>query len=626
MASENSDSHETNSTLLVEDTLTISFQNISYNVATSCWTNINPRARKTRKTILNDVSGTFNAGELSVIMGPSGAGKSTLMDILAGYTKPSDGYIYINGRIRNEKKFRRRSCYILQDDKVQDMLTIRESLNFAADLKLGNHISQEQKKQRINEIIESLGLRAVIDVKSVNLSGGQRKRLAIGLELISDPQIMFLDEPTSGLDSSISKQIVYILHFLARQGRTVVVTMHQPSATLLRMVDRLYAVVGGQCAYVGAETQLRPCLEEMNLKCPAFHNPVDFLIEISAENSDMLIRESENGRNTRWMSNTLRDSDNNITVEYKPGEEVSLTMLPAPKEDFTRKTLLAIKSTYSTSFWKQFTILTRRSLWTIWRDPWFALTFASIHCGMALLVGTLYYKIGNDGFYALDTVKFLQFCLLFLMFTSFSAISIRFPQEIPVIRREHFNRWYSAGAYYMSTIISVVPLQTICTLLFAFITYFLTTQPVDFVRICNFCFILLMVSYVSLCKGLLIGAIFNVKNGVIMGPFFIMPFVMFSGNFIKTQDVPALFNWILQISFLKHGFVGLLLSVFGSERPNLNCEDHIYCHFKVPKTILKEYGALKEDYVSLVIALFGIGSTVAIIAFIILKIRLRNKW
>lgn len=101
---------------------------------------------------------------------------------------------------------------------------------------------------------------------------------------------------------------------------------------------------------------------------------------------------------------------------------------------------------------------------------------------------------------------------------------------------------------------------------------------------------------------------------------------MFSGNFIRTQDVPALLNWILQISFLKHGFIGLLLSVFGSERPNLSCEDHIYCHFKVPKTILKEYGALQEDYTSLVIALIGIGSTVAIVAFIILKIRLRNKW
>ncbi|KOB66964.1 Minichromosome maintenance 3 [Operophtera brumata] len=165
--------------------------------------------------------------------------------------KPSSGRIYVNGRIRNEKKFRRRSCYILQDDKVQDQLSIEE-------------------------IITALKMQEVRHTRAGNLSGGQKKRLAIGLELISDPPVMFLDEPTSGLDCSMSKQMVRLLHELARQGRTVVVTIHQPSATLLQKVDRLYAMVGGKCAFMGSVPLLRPYLEQMHWTCPPYHNPVDF--------------------------------------------------------------------------------------------------------------------------------------------------------------------------------------------------------------------------------------------------------------------------------------------------------------------------------------------------------------
>ncbi|XP_075974022.1 ATP-binding cassette subfamily G member 4-like [Anticarsia gemmatalis] len=618
MASEHSESQETNSTSLVEDSLNISFENVNYSVRHGYFAG-------GRKTILNDVCGTFNAGELTVIMGQSGAGKSTLMDILSGYTQPTNGSIFVNGRVRNEQLFRRRSCYILQDDEMQDMLTIQESLSIAADLKLGDHISKEQKKRRIEEIIVSLGLSRARHTRAGNLSGGQRKRLAIGLELVSDPPVMFLDEPTSGMDSSISKQIVYLLHLLARQGRTVVVTMHQPSATLLQMVDRLYAVVGGRCAYVGSVPQLLPYLEQMGLMCPPYHNPVDFLIEICVENADKLVQKSDNGRNMAWVTNVYNETDSILGENFKLGDDVCLTTLPPPKEDPTNKILLALKSTYSTSLWKQFTTLTRRSLLSIWREPSFTLMLTGIHCAMAVFVGSLFYNIGHDAKYAMDIYNFLYFSLMFLMFTAFSAVTIRFPEQIPVIRREHFNRWYTAGAYYMSTLVSTLPTQTVCTLSYAFIAYWLTGQPPEIKRFSSFCFVLLVVSYVALCKGLLIGSLFNVKNGVIFGPFFIMPFTVFSGFFLRYSDAPFFFKWLFHLSFLKHGLVGLVLSIFGMNRPNLACSE-LYCHYKYPSLFLQDNGIIGEKYPVLVAALFGIGAIVTTIAFIILKIRLKSKW
>ncbi|XP_050347011.1 ATP-binding cassette sub-family G member 1-like [Nymphalis io] len=614
-----SDSQETNSTSLVEDSLNITFKNISYKVRHGFFAG-------GRKTILNEVSGQFNAGDLSVIIGQSGAGKSSLMDILAGYTKPTNGSICVNGRIRNEKMFRRRSCYILQDDKIHEMLTIQESLTIAAELKLGNHVSKQQKQQRIEEIIASLGVTKVRNSRACNLSGGQKKRLAIGLELVNDPPVMFLDEPTSGLDSSISKQLMYLLHLLARQGRTVVITMHQPSAMLLYMVDRLYAVAAGRCAYMGSVQRLLPYLNTMNLICPPYHNPVDFFIEICQDNEDTLVECSNNGKNENWTQNTPNETDRKL-IEYKrsKSEEVYLTTLPPPKEDPTSKILLALKSTYPTSSWKQFTILTRRALMSIWRNPSFTIMITGIHCSMALFVGFLFYNVGEDAKYVRDNYNFLYFSLMFLMFTAFSAVTISFPEQIPVIRREHFNRWYNTGAYYASTLASVLPTQTACTLAFACITYWLTGQPIDYIRFLTFCCTLLLVSYVALCIGLFNGSMFNIKNGVVFGPFFIMPFTIFSGFFLRYSDAPVFMQWLFQLSFLKHGLAGLVISIFGMDRPKLLCTD-IYCHYAQPVQFLKDNGMLGEKFSIVVAALFAIAFVFIACSYGVLKLRLKSKW
>ncbi|KAM3963649.1 ATP-binding cassette subfamily G member 4 [Aphomia sociella] len=614
MISEHSESQETTSS--TEYSLNICFVDINYTVKQNILT-------KGRKCILNNMSGTFNAGELTVIMGQSGAGKSSLMDILAGYTKPTSGNLYVNGQLRNEDNFRRRSCYILQQDMVQNMLTIFESLTIAAELKLGNHVTQEQKKKRVVEIITSLSLVHAQNTRASDLSGGQKKRLAIGLELVSDPPVMFLDEPTSGLDSSISKQIVYLLHLLARQGRTVVITMHQPSATLLRMVDRLYAVVAGRCAYTGSVDSLLPYLKQMDLTCPPYHNPVDFLIEICGEKANELVNLSQNGKNDEWNI-TNNETDDSFKVHIK-NDEIFLTTLPPPKEDPTNKILLALKSTYSTSYWKQFTTLFRRSALSIWRNPAFTIMITGIHCSMALFVGMLFYNIGGEAKYIRHNFSMLNYCLMFLMFTAFNAVTITFPVQIPIVRREHFNRWYTAGAYFISTLISALPTQTVCTLSYACIVYWLTGQPPELKRFLAFSWTLLMVSYVALCIGLLNGSMFNIKHGVIFGSFLIMPFTIFSGFFLRYSDAPLLFRWIFHISFLKHGLVGLVYAIFGMDRPKLPCSD-IYCHYTYPKQFIMDMELGTDNYGFVVGALFAIAIFVFVCSYIILSIRLKRKW
>jgi len=245
----------------------VSFEDLSYEV----------KFRKGTKRILHDISGTFKGGNLIAILGPSGAGKSTLLNALSGFvTKGVTGNISVNGKARNLHEFKKMSCYITQDNDLNGLLTVEENMKFAADLKLGNNTSDAIKKDLINNILNIFGLAKIKKSRTSCLSGGQMKRLSVALELISNPMIIFLDEPTTGLDSYSSQRCIEYLQQLAALGKTIICTIHQPSAKLFTLFDQVYVLARGKCLYNGNTDNMVQFLSSIGIPCNIAHNPADY--------------------------------------------------------------------------------------------------------------------------------------------------------------------------------------------------------------------------------------------------------------------------------------------------------------------------------------------------------------
>ncbi|MFG2139698.1 FHA domain-containing protein [Streptomyces sp. NPDC048650] len=210
------------------------------------------RVDKGRKTLLDQVSFPVGEKSLLAVVGPSGAGKSTLLNALTGLRPADDGSVLYDGRdlYRDYAELRQRIGLVPQDDILHSQLTVRRALGYAARLRFPEDTARSERLARVDEVIHELGLDQRADQPIHSLSGGQRKRVSVALELLTKPSLLFLDEPTSGLDPGMDRSVMRMLRDLADDGRTVIVVTH--SVLSLDVCDRLLVLApGGKIAYYG---------------------------------------------------------------------------------------------------------------------------------------------------------------------------------------------------------------------------------------------------------------------------------------------------------------------------------------------------------------------------------------
>ncbi|CAH1370904.1 unnamed protein product [Tenebrio molitor] len=588
-----------------EQRVEIEFKNLVYTASLGF--------RKGKKEILHAINGRFPQGQLIAIMGPSGAGKSTLLDILSGYRiRGVKGFVNTNGTPRNLKAFRKSSCYITQDDRLQPLLTTSENMQIAADLKLPLEVSQSEKAETIQAILNMLGLEQTRNTRASGLSGGQRKRLSIALELVNNPTVMFLDEPTTGLDSSSCSQCIKLLKDLAGQGRTIVCTIHQPSASLFQLFDQVYVLGAGRCLYQGSTDNLVPFLDQVKYPCPQYHNPADFVIELACEEYgtdiiDTMVTTTGNGKCLTYFNKDILPTLHNSTEES--------TSLVQPQKDDEG----GLQATSSTN---QLKVLLRRGFIKTVRDQTLTYLRVLVNVFVGLMLGTLYWQAGRDGTKVLDNYNLLFSILMHHMMSTMMLTILTFPNEMSILIKEHFNRWYSLKMYYASVTLIDIPVSVVCCVLFSIIIYGMTGQPYEQDRFFMFLVISMLVVFVAQSFGLMIGAVFNVVNGTFLGPTLSVPMMMFAGFGVTLNDLPTYLYWGSYISYLRYGLEGFVGAIYGLERPTIYCPDDAYCHYKYPKKFLQDIAMKGDQFGNDVIALLLILFILRVIAYVLLRYKL----
>ena len=370
------------------------------------------------KKILQDISGRAQ-GQLVGIMGSSGAGKTTLLYLLSDRVRggKTEGKVLVNGEKMDKHKMKQLGGFVFQDDLFFSHLTVKETLIFAADMKMkGKGASKKERAKAVEDVIDLLGLRKCIDNIvgddfRKGISGGERKRLSIGVELLGQPHLLFLDEPTSGLDSSTAHSVMKSLSTLTKSC-TVLCTIHQPSATIFELFDLLCILSFGQVVYFGPPENATSFYQENNLFPKPFTNPADFVIDtISPDPIDKeaaaeaitarnLLVDSYADRVRQSNPNAFDDNNNNddenksifssLLKKKKEKKEIFPAQYSLPEKKNKKKNRDGYRKPLS-PFWQFFLILSRTSK-NYYRDWEVMLVQFFQNVGAAVLIGLFFFN------------------------------------------------------------------------------------------------------------------------------------------------------------------------------------------------------------------------------------------
>jgi len=541
------------------------------------WTNLTVQRDSDKKLLLNNINGEIMGGQSLAMMGSSGAGKTTFLNYLSrksstpGLSKISGEYQFsIDGK-DEKKEFRSLSGYVTQDDILFEVLTPKELFSFAAEMRLPNK-SETQRKQLVEDLLENLGLTKSADTKvgsvlNKGISGGERKRTAIGYELIVDPSVLFLDEPTTGLDSASAYKVVSLIAKEAQKGRIMIYTIHQPSSEIFKLFDRLLLLTQGKMAYFGKASDSIDYFSKLNFICPKNYNPAEFFIKILSK--EPIISNDENIEEIKKLDQEYEEKIKLITE--KCAGEVSISSLGELKPNSGKE--LKVKN----PFFKELFILMRRNQLLLMREPLAFIVRIFMSILNSLIVIMIFWRMGLGD----NAVRNRNGCLFFItnsiVNTNMQTSLLVFTKEKPVFYKEQDNSMYRVLTYYLSKTVGEIPLQ-ICTSLITFgIIYFACN--LNTYSVANYFWFILdvfLTGYAGSSFALFMSSLIDRQEiAPAIFPIFIFTQALTSGFFVNMNDIPYIFYPFKYISVFRYSYQGLAWNEFTNN--DLDCTDYIKC-------------------------------------------------
>ncbi|KAE8970380.1 ABC transporter G family member 37, partial [Phytophthora rubi] len=513
------------------------------------------------KQLLRGITAHFEPGRMVALMGATGAGKTTLMDVIAGRKTGGRivGDIIVNGEPKDPANFSRITAYCEQMDIHSEAATIYEALVFSANLRLPPTFSEEERMNLVNETLELLELSAIAGEMVGRLSVEQKKRVTIGVEVVANPSILFLDEPTSGLDARSALIVMRGVQSIARTGRTVLCTIHQPSISIFELFDGLLLLQkGGYTAYFGdlgvdsvkmlEYFESIPGTEQIRPQ----YNPATYMLEVIGAGI---------GRDVKDYSVEYKNSE-----LYQSNRERTL-QLAEVSEDFVRHSSLNYNP-IATGFWNQLGQLSKKQQLTYWRNPQYNFMRMFLFPLFAIIFGTTFYQLSAASVKKINShIGLIYNSMDFIGVINLMTVLEVTCAERAVFYRERMSNYYGPLPYSLSLWFAEVPYLIVVIVLFVTIEYWLvgwSSSPGDY-----FFFMFVFYLYTSACTyvGQWMSALMpNEKVANVAVGALSCLFNLFSGYLLPRTAMKAGYKWFTYLMPSSYSLAALVGVQFGDNQ------------------------------------------------------------
>ncbi|KAJ6400539.1 hypothetical protein OIU84_016063 [Salix udensis] len=479
------------------------------------------------------------------VLGASGSGKSTLIDALADRIAKESlkGSVTLNGEVLESRLLKVISAYVMQDDLLFPMLTVEETLMFSAEFRLPRSLSRSKKKARVQALIDQLGLRnaantVIGDEGHRGVSGGERRRVSIGIDIVHDPILLFLDEPTSGLDSTSAFMVVKV--FAAHRSKR-------------------------KHLFGGSPGSLPEFFGQFGHPIPENENRTEFALDLIRE-----LEEAPDGTKTlvefnkSWqtMNNPMNRTRNVSKLSLKDAISASISRGKLVSGAPNNSNLTSSVPTFANPLWTEMMVLSKRSLLNAKRMP----ELFGIRLGAVLVTGiilaTVFYHLDNSPRGAQERLGFFAFAMSTTYYTCAESIPA-FLQERYIFMRETAYNAYRRSSYVLAHSLISIPSLIVLSIAFAATTFWAVGLDGGFSGFCFFFFTILSAFWAgSSFVTFLSGVVSHVMLGFTVVVAILAYFLLFSGFFISRDRMPSFWLWFHYISLVKYPYEAALQNEF----------------------------------------------------------------
>ncbi|KAL8439759.1 hypothetical protein Efla_002661 [Eimeria flavescens] len=525
---------------------------------------------KQTKEILHGVSGTIQPGDMVALMGASGAGKSTLLNVLSRRITSTRGSLLFNGKAMGANEVKRLCCFIQQTDLFYGFLTVAEHLDCVARLRTG--WGKEQRAKLVDYLVDVYGLAKVKHSRIGNLqmaakrgiSGGEKKRLSIATEVMTNPSVIFADEPTTGLDSFIAESVMWIFRLMADQGRTLICTIHQPSSTIFNMFSKVLLLSQGRVVFFGDREATLLYFSRLGYPFPAFTSVPEFLLELlvkqqmgggkSEEDLDLPSPEqlaaAWNEKGPAFLEEwpTLREQH---IQEMKKAEASHCKVLRVQRAMCAPRVCR----------FAELATLVHRSFISNRRNPRAFQARVVQTLMLALLAGLIYFRLAPDNYLSRNGA--CTFIVLNQGSLGMVSVLQTFTADKILAIREYRAGLYRLSSYYCGKLIADFALQIIFPIGFSTIVWYMIGFNDAAVRwLIGLGFITLSTNS-AISIGYLISSFApTLQFASAMIPIVFMPLVLTSGFMVTLSSMPRFWIWLQYISPFRWGWSAVMRAIW----------------------------------------------------------------